>query len=545
LVSQNVPAAGETTQPTTAPTPTFPPPVTNFDTVSFAEYYLHPSGMYALPQPTGFAISEPASQRGLAQVNMVNNAQLAVIDAFIEDAGLPPGTTLTVDDLSGRFTPDVLAASWSRFQRYTETARRVEGDYLLIDFEVTLNRQIFIARQKVRTDGDWIYVVRVLTPANAADYLRFLVDRMAESFVPFKQFAGMPFEWQSLYNPDSGVIIRYPDTWTITDNAINRSTSIDGSANEALRVELRPGAAVADAAAAQAVILAERPNATLLTTEPVTRGDLSGFAVSYAYTNADGDPFSGYAVLLNTAAGDLNLANLRFPGDAIDLTAIRAADVLAQRQAALTVAVPVGEATQAAEATAEPVDPERERLIAAYGDYVLILYSFSPLPPLNLSAASLPPTPTPIPTAASTQAVEATEAAETTPEVAPEATAEVTPETTVEPTATASSTPTNTATATATASNTPTNTATATATASSTPTNTATATATASNTPTNTATPSNTPTNTATATATATAAPSNTPTNTATATPSSTPTNTATATATATATPSNTPTPRP
>jgi hypothetical protein len=537
--------------------------VTNFDTVSFAEYYLHPSGMYALPQPTGFAISEPASQRGLAQVNMVNNAQLAVIDAFIEDASLPPGTTLTVDDLSGRFTPDVLAASWSRFQRYTETARRVEGDYLLIDFEVTLNRQIFIARQKVRTDGDWIYVVRVLTPANAADYLRFLVDRMAESFVPFKQFAGMPFEWRSLYNPDSGVIIRYPDTWTITDNAINRSTSIDGSANEALRVELRPGAAVTDAAAAQAVILAERPNATLLTTEPVTRGELSGFAVSYAYTNADGDPFSGYAVLLNTAAGDLNLANLRFPGDAIDLTAIRAADVLAQRQAALTVAIPVGEATQAAEATAESVDPERERLIAAYGDYVLILHSFSPLPPLNLSTASLPPTPTPIPTAASTQAVEATEAAETTPEVAPEATAEVTPEATVEPTATASNTPTNTATAsntptnTATASNTPTNTATATntptntATASNTPTNTATATntptntATATNTPTNTATATNTPTNTATAsnTPTNTATASNTPTNTATATAtaSNTPTNTATATATA----SNTPTPRP
>jgi hypothetical protein len=45
---------------------------------------------------------------------------------------------------------------------------------------------------------------------------------------------------------------------------------------------------------------------------------VSGFAVSYQFSDLDGNPLSGLAVLLN-GADKLHVADLRFPGSGIDL----------------------------------------------------------------------------------------------------------------------------------------------------------------------------------------------------------------------------------
>lgn len=395
LFAPNIPITQETIPPTDAPIPTFPPPVTNLQSLSFDKVYLHPSGMYAIAQPDGWTADQPNTARALAQVNMVNNSTLSVIDAYVEDAGGP----VTVEDLSPRFTQQVLAQSWSRFSRWTETNRRLEGETLLIDFQVTLQRQTYIARQKVWTDGEWIYVVRVLTPENARDYLLYILDNVSSRITPFKEFAGTPFEWLAYYDVPTRHIIRYPAAWTVTDSAPGRTASIAGANGEALRVEARPGVNIADEGAARAWLENERPGATILSVRPVTRGELSGFSVAYSFVTPDGDPQSGLALLLN---GDdrLHIANLRFPAENVDLNAVTPA------------AAPE---TAGAETT-----PEAEAQNAYYGELALVMSTFRLMPALDLSEDSLPPaTPVPTPLPPTTEATE-----EATAEAEPEATAE-------------------------------------------------------------------------------------------------------------------------
>jgi hypothetical protein len=382
------------TSPTDAPVPTFPPPISDLTTVSFDEYYLHPTGLFMIAQPTGYEVSQPTSAPTIAQVNMVNSTALSVIDAYVED----PGAPITADALDARFDQATLAQSWSRFNSWEELSRRMDGDTLLIDFQVELQNQIYVARQKVWTDGDWIFVVRVLAPDNATDFLVATLNALAGTMQPFKAFAGTPFDWQAYYDHLLNHIIRYPSGWSVTDSAPGRPASITGTAGELLRVEAQANTTVADAAAAQGWVESQRSGATVLSAAPVTRDDSSGFAVAYTFSSVDGDPQSGLAVLLNGSDGTLHVANLRFPAENVDLNSV---------QASLSAAEPA-----AAEATAQP-----DSTALQYGDLALAMSTFRLMPPLNLSAASLPQaTPTPLPTAAP---VETT--AEATAEAAAEA----------------------------------------------------------------------------------------------------------------------------
>jgi len=85
-----------------------------------------------------------------------------------------------------------------------------------------------------------------------------------------------------------------------------------------LRVEAELGSA-ADADAAKAWVEATRSGVDVLTAVPVERDGISGFAVSYTYTDIDGAVQSGMVVLLNDALGRLHTANLRFPVANVDL----------------------------------------------------------------------------------------------------------------------------------------------------------------------------------------------------------------------------------
>lgn len=400
LLGNDQRTAAPAEQATATLVPTFPPPL-DVAVLDFSQVYLHPSGLYALAQPTGFASVSPSTTANIAQVNMVNNDSLMVVDAFVEDAS---GQGLTSASLSDRFTQQVLDQSWARFNDWTETNRRVENDQLIIDFQVTLQNQTYAARQKAWTDGDWVYAVRVLAPSNATQSLTALLDQVVASVQPFKQFAGTPFIWQAYYDQPANHIIRHPQAWRVTDSAPGRPATITGNQGETLRVESRAGTSVADAEAAAAFAQTLRSGATILSTLPVERGDLTGFNVAYSTTSADGEPESGLVTLLNGADNLLHIANLRFPGESINLNAVH-------------MAIPASDALS--EATAEPV--AQDPTVTLYRSYAQVNETFSTLPPLNLSPASLPPTPTPRPTLAPT----------------PEATAESTAEATIEMDATA------------------------------------------------------------------------------------------------------------
>jgi hypothetical protein len=380
--------------PTDAPIPTFAPPP-DLSTISFSESYLHPSGLFSIAQPTGWTPASPVSNPDGVEVTMNNPEVLSVIQNSLQFSSEP---ITSLDQLDALYTTGTLNPSWSNYRRipetglnYRETDRRREGERLVIDFELQNQRQqTFLARQVAWSDGDWVYSVRVVTPANAIDLLKHLIDSIIPTFKANKAFAGTPGDWSSYFDPSNNMIIRFPSTWRVTDSAPGRPTTVTGE-GVTLRLETQSGVSVADEDAAGAWVESSRSGAAVTSVEPVTRGSLSGFSVAYTYTDNDGAPNSGLAVLLN---GDdaLHIANLRLLNVAdVDLNADDAAD-------------------------------------GPYSDALKALNTFQVLEGVTIVQPT--PTPSPTPTLAPTAEATIEATAESTAEATEEATAEVTAEAT-------------------------------------------------------------------------------------------------------------------
>ncbi len=310
-------------QPTDVPIPTFPAPIENLQSVSFDQTYFHPSGLFSVAQPSGWDSTQPLTNTDTARVTMTNGAALSVVEVSVVQ---PEQPVATLDELDARYTTEYLNQSWSRYQSEHETARRREDDKIVIDFEMSLSRQNYVARQVAWTDGEWIYEVRVVTPENATDTLVYVLDHLVPTLAPNKQFAGTPMDWNAYHDQTTEAFVRYPADWTLEDSAEGRLASIAGSAGEVLRVENQPDTTIADDAAATAWVEANIDDATVVSVEPVTRGEAEGFAVAYSYNDLDGEEYSGLAILLNGADDALRVANLRFPEAGVDLNSDSAAE---------------------------------------------------------------------------------------------------------------------------------------------------------------------------------------------------------------------------
>lgn len=413
--------------PTDIPTPTFPPPVTDFSAISLDQVYLHPTGLYTIAQPTGWTVTSPATQAGIAQVGMNNAQNLSVIDAYVQKPSTPVST---LDDVSALLTRDALAQTWTRYNNWTETNRRIENERLLIDFAITFSRTQYVARQVSWTDGTYIYSVRVVVPANGTELLRYLIEALPPTLQLNSEFAFAPFEWQSYYDNVTNVIVRYPQTWTVQDSAPGRTASILSPDGAALRLDFQPLTAALDEATARAYVQALQGNATITSVVPVTRDALGGFAITYSYSNADGEQFSGQSVLLDNA-GTLSAANLRFAGADVDLNNLPPAPIVTPEP---TPSEPV--ATLPADVTPTIAPTVAPDPTAAYREYAQVMETFRIVAPINLNPLNLPPTSTPLPTLA----VTATPVASATPEPSatsiPPTTTDVPPSATPRPTAT-------------------------------------------------------------------------------------------------------------
>jgi hypothetical protein len=240
----------------------------------------------------------------------------------IDQPGTSSETGVTLDDVDNLFNQAWLQSSWRSYSSWEESSRaRTDDDTLVIDFALTSNGQTFVARQKAWTDGEWIYSVRVVMPENATDALLFLLNGVAGSLQPQKEFAGTPFDWKAYFDQQDTHIIRYPSDWTLADSAPGKPTSIEGTSNTMLRVEADPGTVVADEDAARSWVEALRTGVNILSVAPVSRAGTDGFSVAYAYKTVDGDTESGLAILLNGPEDKLHVANVRFPGNDVDLNA--------------------------------------------------------------------------------------------------------------------------------------------------------------------------------------------------------------------------------
>lgn len=338
--------------PTDIPQPTLPPPVTDFSGISFDQRYLHPSGLYTVAQPTGFEATNPNNNGQIVQVNMRNTDTLAVIETLVE---YPPQPIADLDALSARLDQSFLENSWRSYTSWTETNRRVdtENNRVVIDFNLTQTRQNFIGRHVawLNEDGQ-VYMVRVVTPENSRDYLLHLLDQMIPTIDTVDAYSSSPVGWNSFFSADEGYIVRYPQTWLVTDGSVGTPITVEGE-ESVLRLESVADTTITDADAAEAYVKSARPNAEILSVEPVERDGASGFAVAYSETNLDGDVFSGQTLLLNdSATGRLLTANVRVNESGVDFNALAetvelspfvqtAADVLASFRVAAPLNLPV------------------------------------------------------------------------------------------------------------------------------------------------------------------------------------------------------------
>lgn len=499
----NIAQNASTPQATTVPTATLPAPV-DINAISFAQNYMHTSGLFTVAQPTGWTVSQVSNNGTQVQVNFNNQNALSVIEAYIDTTNLSGNATLTppptpsLDTLSAYFTRTVLGQGWQRYTGgWEETSRTIDpvNNRLSINFTLKLGQQQYIARHIAWTDGQWIYVIRVVVPENAPKMLDDLIEKMIPTLKPIKLFNGTPIAWNAYFDQSYRYIIRYPSDWTVDDSGPGLPATIN-SPTTVLRLEAQDGN-LKDENGVKAWLNAARPDATVVNIAPADRDTNKGFSVAYSYKNPDGETESGYAVLLNGDNNKIYVANLRVLAPNVNLN-----------------------------------DPAVDK--DKYGNLVQIMGTFRVMPDMNLVPL---PTPTPIPTVPT---LPPTNTPEATTEATGEATAEVTGEATQGPEGTAEVTAeaTHEATAEVTAQaasvqKTPEVTATAAptettpeATSPAAPSAEATVAVQPTEQPSNTPAPSETPKPTDTATATNTATPTQTPTS----------TNTATATATNTAT---------
>jgi hypothetical protein len=189
-----------------------------------------------------------------------------------------------------------------------------------MDFALTLQGRTYVSRQIAWTDGDWLYSVRVVTPENATELLRYLVQNVADSIEPNRILADSPFDWESHYDTEFSHIIRFPPEWDLEDSLPGAPASILGSGDQELIVRGEADTTIADEEAARAWVEAERDDAAIQSVEPVSRAEGEGYAVSYSFRAVDGEPFSGMTILLNGSEGTLHIADLIFPAVDVDLT---------------------------------------------------------------------------------------------------------------------------------------------------------------------------------------------------------------------------------
>lgn len=282
-------------QPTTAPLPTQPaPPDTS--TITFDSTYLHPSGLFTAAIPSSYELTNEFNTTGEAQVTMEDTDALSVLEIRV----IRPTDEVSLDNpqgLGAQFNRDWLNASWRGYSPWSEDARRVEDDKLIMDFSLASGGQDYVARQVAFTDGTWIYTIRVVAPSNASTAMQYVLDNEVESFQTIERFVGSDLEWNGYFDDSVNHLIRFPGEWSVVDSGEGLPASVAG-ANAQLRIETAMGA-IASEADAEAYVTALRSNITIVSTEAVEQFGNSGFRVAYSLQNVDGDSQSGAVLILN------------------------------------------------------------------------------------------------------------------------------------------------------------------------------------------------------------------------------------------------------
>lgn len=306
-------------EPTAIPEPTLPPPPDTAQ-INFDDTYLHPSGLFTMGVPTGWTPTVEDTKDDEIRVSLGNSNALSVIETRIVN---PQEEVADGEALSDFFSDTWLGQTWRDYQSWEETDRTITEDgRVVIDFNLTRTRANYIARQESWVEDGEIYSVRVVTAENAPEELKFILDGVIDNVQRVEEYAESPFGWTGYFDDADNHMIRFPNTWSVTDAEDGLPATIVGD-DVTMLVET---ADVALASEADAIDWIEnwRSGVEALTVEPVEIDGVDGYEVSYKRSTLDGAPESGLAILLNGSDNRLHIANARISETDVDLQTVTA-----------------------------------------------------------------------------------------------------------------------------------------------------------------------------------------------------------------------------
>lgn len=292
--------------------------------------YVHPSGMFSVPLLSGWSLPGDSPEESIAATpdqpitragaSFINVQAASVVHTFVEDN--PAISSGDLEALQNYYTAEQLGAAWSQYNGgWREIGRRVEGDALIIDTEMTHEGLVYLGRQIARLQDRWLMVMRLVVPNNNPSLLERLQATALPHFHLWQTSISAPMNWRTLSDTVAGYLIRFPSAWQQEDGKNGAPYTLSGELDGRLyRLNTRRIADVqiADEAAARAWVSEAYPRATLQSAQPEVRGAFSGYTVSFLAPDPDGNQRSMSATLIN-GEGALYVAILQTFADGSDL----------------------------------------------------------------------------------------------------------------------------------------------------------------------------------------------------------------------------------
>lgn len=293
------------------PTPgpvVFPTPDPNGPGLARAVLAVHPSGTFTIAQPQGFTPTHSASEL-VHSFSMVDTGRFSVIHAYLQ-AFAGPQDLNTLDIYNSQGT---LAATWSSYDSWTETGREQAGGRLVIDFTLGLGENTYLAREitwPVAENPAIIYVIRFVVPDNNLALLGELELMIIPSYDAIPEALTVPLVWPGVASTTGGYALRYAPDWTLVEAASGSLTTLTTPDGGTLTLTTEDNV-IASEDDARAWAEASRTDVSVLAVEPVERTLGEGYAVTYTFATADGEPQSGLSLLLNGPEDQTKIATLR------------------------------------------------------------------------------------------------------------------------------------------------------------------------------------------------------------------------------------------
>jgi len=254
-----------------------------------------------------------------------NSQRLVVIHNFIEE-GVQYDT---LESLSTNYLSETFyAAEWSSYDGWEETGRQITADAVIIDFDLKSLGVSYLGRDIISIRDGWMYVTRLVVPANNRALLDLLQSLAVPAFRGYPDMQKLPRNWPIYVDQQLGFALKYPPGWQIVAGNPGNPVTIttpQGQTEATVRVWTIPDRQIDSPEAAEALVTEIELTATIQGSAPVERQQGVGYQAAYQYQDAAGDWHSGLLVALNDEPGTLFIANLHL--DAPDLNLLDASSL--------------------------------------------------------------------------------------------------------------------------------------------------------------------------------------------------------------------------